>query len=109
MALTKEHQTILTYLYENRNELPVDANLNTHCSRMMSDENRHNETFSLIKLGLVGSQTGFSGFFILKPGVAALEAHWAEEAALKRKKTTRTILIAIGVAAAIAIAIALLK
>ena len=85
MSLTPNQKTILAYLFETKDQLPVDAELNQHCMQLMPSEEREVEIRNLLNTGHLGSQTGFSGFFISSSGQELLLRIRQEEKELRQR------------------------
>ncbi|MES2688865.1 MAG: hypothetical protein V4658_00590, partial [Bacteroidota bacterium] len=85
MLLTPNQKTILAHLYQTKNELPVDATLHQHCTPLMPVEDRETEIRNLLNTGYLGSQTGFSGFFISPSGQDVLQRHRKAEREIRQR------------------------
>lgn len=109
MILTQNQKTILAHLYETKHELPVDAVLNQHCTPLMSVEDREAEIRNMINTGYLGSQTGFSGFFISPSGQDVLQRHWQAEKELRQRYIMKVAGITAGVIALAALVLYLFK
>lgn len=109
MLLTPNQKTILAHLHQAKNELPVDAVLNQHCTPLMSVEDREAEIRNMINTGYIGSQTGFSGFFISSSGQSILQQHRQIEREIKQRYIMKVAGITAGVVALAALVLFLFK